>query len=621
MGIATVAGAFSVLVVLLMLADYRLRLNKDPLDSAPYAALKAQLAKEPRNEDLKRQIRWMDLELRQSYFRQRQFTAAGGWLLLGGAAAALAALLWAGSLRKRLPEPSLQPVAVDMHSPIARSARWLVAAMGLVLAGAAIGLSMTYRSPLAGRADLVASRDTAGQVGPFCRKGPERRPDVAVVQTPVGRRPDVTGVQSPARQAGPTSSNVAANVTPRVAAAGDYPGDAEMEANWPRFRGPGGLGVARQENIPTTWDVPGGKGVVWKSPVPLPGNSSPVVWKDRVFVTGGTIDQRRVFCYSAADGKLLWQQAVASPPGTAAKLKDVPEEGGAGFASPTPATDGRRVYAIFATGDVAAVDLDGKPVWTRSLGVPKSSYGFASSPMLYRGRLLIQFDQGTLKEKLSRLVALDAATGRTVWETPREVPNSWPSPIVIRVGGRPEIITSADPYVIAYDPEKGGEIWRVKCLRQDVGPSPTFAGGVVYVASQFPQLSAIRADGKGDVSKTNVLWIGEDGLPDTCSPLATGEFVLLLSSDGMLTCYEAAKGEKLWEEEFKDSNFCSSPSLVGKQVYLFSNEGKSWVVEPTRQKCRRVAEGALGEKCVTSPAFQDGRLYIRGDKNLFCLGK
>jgi outer membrane protein assembly factor BamB len=175
--------------------------------------------------------------------------------------------------------------------------------------------------------------------------------------------------------------------------------------------------------------------------------------------------------------------------------------------------------------------------------------------------------------------------------------------------------------VIAYDAEKGGEIWRVKCLRQDVGPSPTFAGGVVYVVSQFPQLSAIRADGKGDVTKTKVLWIGEDGLPDTCSPLASEEFVLLLSSDGMLTCYEAKKGEKLWEEEFKDSNFCSSPSLVGKQVYLFSTEGKSWVVEPTRQKCRRIAEGSLGEKCVASPAFQDGRLYIRGEKNLFCLGK
>jgi outer membrane protein assembly factor BamB len=409
--------------------------------------------------------------------------------------------------------------------------------------------------------------------------------------------------------------------TATVAVTGDYPSDAEIAANWPRFRGPDGLGVAKHKNVPTTWDVPGGKGLVWKSPVPLSGNSSPVVWKNRVFVTGGTIDQRQVYCYGTADGKLLWQQTVASQASAAAKLKDLPDEGGAGFASPTPATDGRRVYAIFATGDVAALDFEGKPVWTRSLGVPKSSYGFASSPTLYRGRLLIQLDQGSPKDKLSKLLALDAATGRTVWETPREVPNSWTSPIVVLVGGRPEIITSADPYVIAYDPQNGGEIWRVKCLRQDVGPSPTFCGGTVYAVSQFPQLSAIRADGKGDLTKTNVLWIGEDGLPDTCSPLACEEFVLLLSSDGVLTCYEAKQGEKLWEEEFKDSNFSSSPTFVGKQVYLFSNEGKSWVVEPTREKCLRIAEGNLGEKCVASPAFQDGRVYIRGEKNLFCLGK
>jgi outer membrane protein assembly factor BamB len=645
MGLAAVAGAFSVLVVLLMLADYRLRLNKDPLDSAPYAALKARLAKEPRNEDLKRQIRSMDLELRRSYFRQRQFTAAGGWLLLSGAATTLAALVWAGSLRKRLPKPLLQPAAADLHLPIARSARWLVAAMGLVLAGAAIGLSMTYRSPLADRGGPVASSDTAGQASSGTRgQASSGTRGQASSGTHASTFPEgsvgsaLRGVPQPAEQGHSESSERHGELTerhgghslqteadprpmPRPAAASDYPSDAEMEANWPRFRGAYGLGATQRKDVPTTWDVPGGKGLVWKSPVPLPGNSSPVVWKDRVFVTGGTIDQRKVFCYNAADGKLLWQYTVASPPQSIARLKDVPEEGSAGFASPTPATDGRRVYAIFASGDVAAVDFQGKPVWTRSLGVPKSSYGFASSPMLYHGRLVIQLDQGAVKDNLSKLIALDAATGKTVWETPRPVPNSWPSPALIRVGGRPEIVASGDPYVIAYDAEQGGEIWRVKCLKQDVGPSPVFARGVVYVVSQFPQLSAIRADGKGDVTKSNILWVGEDNLPDTCSPLASEQFVLLLSSEGMLTCYEAVKGEKLWEEEFKDANFCSSPTLVGKQVYLFSNEGKSWVVEPTREKCRRIAEGTLGQKCVTSPAFQDGRLYIRGDKDLFCLGK
>ncbi len=320
-GIAAVAGAFSALVVLMMLADYRLRLNKDPLDSAPYTALKAQLAKEPRNEDLKQQIRLMDLRLREAYFRQRQFTAAGGWLLLGGAATTLAALLWAGSLRKRLPEPTLQPVAVDLHSPIARSARWLVAATGLVLAGAAISLSMTYRSPLPGRFDPGAGGLLAGEATPRLLTKP------ALPTTgQVGSGAHVASAPVAGRATKPAKMELPKPVA-TVVAPGDYPSDAEIEANWPRFRGPDGLGVTKHKDIPTTWDVPGGKGVVWRSPVPLPGNSSPVVWKDRVFVTGGNIDERKVFCYSAADGKLLWQRAVASPPGTAAKLKDLPEEG------------------------------------------------------------------------------------------------------------------------------------------------------------------------------------------------------------------------------------------------------------------------------------------------------
>jgi len=203
---------------------------------------------------------------------------------------------------------------------------------------------------------------------------------------------------------------------------------------------------------------------------------------------------------------------------------------------------------------------------------------------------------------------------------------------VIRHAGRDQIITSADPWVIAYDPAEGAEIWRAKCLRQDVGPSPTFAAGVVYVVSEFPYLSAIRADGEGDVTETHVLWTAEDGLPDTSSPLATDEYVFLLASYGTLTCYDAKGGKLLWEEDF-DASFSSSPSLAGNRVYLFGEveeqdgggdwveKSKAWVVQPDRNGCKTISQSNLEEGCVTSPAFQDGRIYIRGKKHLFCIGR
>jgi len=232
----------------------------------------------------------------------------------------------------------------------------------------------------------------------------------------------------------------------------------------------------------------------------------------------------------------------------------------------------------------------------------------------------VQFYQGSARASKSRLLAFDSATGKSVWEVNRPVPSSWTSPIVIRHADREQIITAADTWVIAYSPADGAELWRVKCLSTDTGTSPTFADGKVFVANETAKLTAIRPDGRGDVTNSHVLWTGEDGLPDTCSPLATKEFVLLLSSSGALTCYDAGKGDMLWAEDF-DSAFCASPSLVGNRLYLIGTAGKAWIVEPTREKCRRISEANLGEECNASPAFQDGRIYLRGTTHLYCVGK
>jgi outer membrane protein assembly factor BamB len=335
-------------------------------------------------------------------------------------------------------------------------------------------------------------------------------------------------------------------------------------------------------------------------------------------LAGATKQKREVYCFDADTGKLQWQREVGGTVQREAKPPKVGE--GTGYAAPTMACDGQRVFAIFANGDISAFDLAGNPAWVRSLGVPKNSYGHASSLSVYQDLVIVQYDQGSSKDNKSQLLALRVTSGETAWSVPRAVPNSWASPIVIEHEGAPQIITAADPWVIAYQPSNGEEIWRAKCLQYDVGPSPVYERGVVYVVSEFPCLSAVRADGRGDVTETHVLWTADAGLPDTASPLVTDQFVLLAASFGTVTCYDVAKGdEPLWEEDF-DGSFSSSPSRVGSRVYLFATEGKAWIVEPSREECRRVSEADLGEECVTSPAFQPGRIYIRGKKHLFCIG-
>ena len=260
----------------------------------------------------------------------------------------------------------------------------------------------------------------------------------------------------------------------------------------------GRLGISAYTNVPETWDAKSGKGIVWKTPVPLPGNNSPVVWGKRVFLSGADQRRREVYCFDADSGKLLWQQAVPGTPQSTAQPPKVNDD--TGYAASTTATDGRRVFAIFANGDLAAFDFSGKLAWSKSLGLPENSYGHASSLATYKNLLLVQFDQGSSRAPKSKLLAFDSATGKIVWQVARPVPNSWSTPIVIRHADRDQVITAADPWVIAYNPADGAEIWRAKCLKTDIGPSPVFADGQVFVANDNCVLSAIRADGHGDVT-------------------------------------------------------------------------------------------------------------------------
>lgn len=374
----------------------------------------------------------------------------------------------------------------------------------------------------------------------------------------------------------------------------------EFARQWPAFRGPNGQGVA-----PGALDAP--LMVKWKTEVPLPGMSSPIIWGNAVFLTGATETENRVFRFDAETGALVWSATVnASKPPKPEVTSDT------GFAAPTAVTDGRRVYAMFADGLVAAFDFTGKQAWARNVGPVDNAYGYASSLALFKDRLVIQIDRGmSAEDGLSKLLALDTRTGRELWQKKREVGGSWASPVVVTIDGEPQLITCGPPLVVAYDPRSGAEIWQNKCLESDVAPSPVFANGMLVVVAPNTAIIGLRP------GEDDVVWKVEDGVPDATSPVSDGERMYTVSSEGMLNCLALETGKVVWTHEFQDS-FYASPTLVGQTLLLASRDGKLYLLAPGTEY-RELDKLELGEDVNASPAPVRNRLYIRGAKHLFCL--
>ncbi len=371
--------------------------------------------------------------------------------------------------------------------------------------------------------------------------------------------------------------------------------------NWPNLRGPFGQGIAYHVTPPIDFDLATGKNVRWKTPVPRLGASSPVVWEGRVFLTGADESAREVYCFDAANGKMLWRQSARQP----AKVPKVSEE--FGHAASTGATDGRLFFAIFSTGDLVAVDREGAVAWSRAFSTPKSNYGYASSLIVYK-HLFVQIDDSDR----AVLYALEPATGKTVWQKKRKVRESWASPIIAAGDGREMLVLAENPTATAYDLNTGEVILSAKCLGGELVPSPAYARGTIIVANENAKISAISlASGK-------VAWSGEDDLPDVASPLAAEDFVFTASSSGVVSCYDLDTGRKLWNHEF-DESFYPSPILAAGRIYAMDNGGTMHVFRASKAFVP-VADSRLGEESVATPAFVGDTMFLRGQKNLYGIG-
>jgi outer membrane protein assembly factor BamB len=551
---AVVGMIFSFIILVLLLGNFIHSTIVEARQEQELVDLKIEIQNKPGDEELFEKVRQRDLEFRQNIINRMDFNRKGGYLLLCSVTIMLIGFKSASTIKKKMPAP--QPGFDRLKEQIsdAKFSRWAVTT-GLVILGLATSI-------------LVI------------------KPGVVFYEV------------SPASVS--------------------YPTEEEVAANWPTFRGPQGLGISAYTNIPTNWNGETGEGILWKSEVPLPGMNSPVVWGDRVFISGGDPNQLQVFCYDANTGSLLWTGDVKQIFSESEEEPfDVMED--TGFAAPTVATDGQRVYAIFITGIVACFDFEGNKVWEKDLGIPNSMYGYASSLAMYRNLLLIQFDQGDAEDEKSMMIALDGSTGRIAWQTKRPVPNSWTSPIVAKVNDEFQLITCGDPWVIGYNPADGKELWRADCLGTDVAPSPIYSNGLVFAIQPYSKLIAIRPDGRGDVTETHIEWNISENAPDIGSPVSNGELVFLLTMDGYLSCFKNSDGTKLWEQEV-DDYFLASPSFVGDKLYLLGDDGVMFIAE-VEPEYKELAKCELGEKCQASPAFADGRIYIRGEKHLFCIGE
>jgi outer membrane protein assembly factor BamB len=386
--------------------------------------------------------------------------------------------------------------------------------------------------------------------------------------------------------------------------------------DWPQFRGPTGQGHSAESGVPIEWSET--KGVVWKTPVPGAGWSSPVVAGGRVWVTAAERESRtssrllyRALAFDAETGQQVVNVEVFRREISPINPKN-------SRTSPTPIVDGDRVYVHFGADGTAALTTAGDILWKAQFRY-ESEHGNGGSPVLYRDLLIFScdgFDQAFV-------VALDTQTGKVRWKTSRRQPwsQAYSTPLVIRVGDQDQLVSVGAFRAAAYDPLSGKEIWRVNYEDGFSNvPRPVYGHGLVFIATGFnePSLLAVRADGKGDVTRTHVAWTLERGAPLTPSPLLVGDVLYVVSDIGIASALDVKTGSPLWVQRI-GGNHSASPVFADGRIYFLSEEGVATVIAPGKE-FRLLARNALDGATLASIAVSDRAMFVRTDTGLYRIG-
>ncbi len=399
-------------------------------------------------------------------------------------------------------------------------------------------------------------------------------------------------------------------------------GSAVSGADWPQFRGPTGQGIFAGGKLPLHWSST--RNVVWKQALPGRGWSSPIVWAGRIYLTtaipgenvAGKDQSLRTLCLDAGTGKISWAREVFRQLGAKAPRIHTKNS----HASPTPLTDGQRLYVHFGHQGTACLDFEGKILWQKTDLAYRPVHGNGGSPILVDDALVYSCDGGDQQF----LVALEGRTGKVLWQTPRNSPAvkkfSFSTPLSITVKGRRQIVSPGSDVVCAYDGQTGREIWRVRYDGYSVVPRPVFGQGLVFVCTGYesPSLLAIRPEGQGDVTDSHVAWTTRKAVPHNASPLLVGAELYLVSDFGVASCRDAKTGKIHWQERL-GGDFAASPLFACGRVYFQSEEGECVVVKADQQFVE-LARNTLDERTLASFAAVDDTLFIRTGKHLYRIG-
>ena len=407
--------------------------------------------------------------------------------------------------------------------------------------------------------------------------------------------------------------------------------------NWPGWRGPRGDGTSKETSLVASWNGTTMKNIAWKAPIPGIGHGSPVVWKDRVFLVTcleknkGTNKTRALLCLDRLSGKKIWQQTVIKCPlETKHSLNS--------RASSTPATDGKTIYVAFLDVNgrtvpapnvgrkrpitpgriaIAAYDLNGKRKWIKRVGNFVSAHGFCSNPVLHKDLLILNGDH----DGDSYILAMKKATGKIVWRVKRRhKTRSYVTPLIRKINGRDQLVFSGSLCIVSLDPMTGKRLWNVEGPTEQYVASMVYDGELFFMAAGFPtyHVMGIRPGGEGDVTQSHVKWHKRNVRCYVPSPVVVGKYLIVADDRGTVNCFDTKTGMRHWQARM-GNHYSASLVAANNQVYLIADNGITKVIEPG-PKLKVVSTNKLGEFTYASPAISQGCLFVRGEKNLFCVG-
>lgn len=622
--VAQVTALFIVIVSALLLINY-LQYNRiDPVNTELINSLVLRLNENPDDIQLREQIRELDLLSRKAYFTNRWQVRTGGYILLLLMGVMVISLQIISSRTPKDVELKEDQNPFTQNKVAQKWITWsglalvIIALLSAYLTHDSLGslpvvkeISQKYEDPDQTVIEIedteVASNEEEVNI--------VEEPQVTNVSEEMVVETEVKPSDEPQKSLAPVKEKTKAikenkqnnNVIAEEKNTTSFPTYSELIANQGMFRGPMGDGISFQKDAPLNWNAENNENILWKTRIPIHGYNSPIVWGNKVFVTGANPTKREVYCLDTDDGSILWAYNVTNVPGSPSVSPKTTDD--TGLAAPTAATDGQQIFAIFGNGDLVALNMDGNLLWNKNMGDTDNHYGYSSSLVLYKNTLIIQYDT----KKHQRIVGLDKLTGKEIWETNRDVKISWASPVIINNQSSPEIILTADPGVASYDPVTGKENWNIDCIFGEVGPSVAYTDNIVFATNEYASLAAIKIG-----AEPEIIWESDYYLSDISSPVAYNGLLFLATSYGALVCHDALTGDVYWEQEF-DNGFYSSPMIVEGNVYLMDTEG-NMIIFKADKEFSVIAESSIGETAMTTPAFKEGRIFIRSNDNLFCIG-